>query len=75
MEAERQKNLTAAIEKLQYEHKELQHKTEEQRKLAHQQELKKLLEQHATEISEIKKKQWVIKYFISVIIVCIMFLY
>lgn len=65
MEAERQKNLTTAIEKLQYEHKELQRKTEEQRKLTHQQELKKLLEQHATEISEIKKKQWVIEYFIS----------
>lgn len=65
MEAERQKNLTTAIEKLQYEHKELQRKTEEQRKSAHQQELKKLLEQHATEISEIKKKQWVIEYFIS----------
>lgn len=65
MEAERQKNLTTAIEKLQYEHKELQRKTEEQRKLTHQQELKKLLEQHATEISEIKKKQWVIEHFIS----------
>lgn len=62
MEAERQKNLSSAIEKLQFEHKELLRKTEEQRKLAHQQELKKLIEQHATEISEIKKKQWVIKF-------------
>ncbi|KFM77504.1 Zinc finger MYND domain-containing protein 11, partial [Stegodyphus mimosarum] len=57
MENEKQKNLTAAVEKLQQDHKEALRKMEEQKKTAHQQEIRKLIEQHNLEISEIKKKQ------------------
>lgn len=59
MEAEKQKSMSSAIEKLQQEHKEVQRKAEATRKEAHELQIMKLVDQHRLEISETKKKQWV----------------
>lgn len=59
MEAEKQKSLSSAVEKLQQEHKEAQRKAEAARKEAHELQIMKMVDQHRLEISETKKKQWV----------------
>ncbi|KAG8197419.1 hypothetical protein JTE90_014904 [Oedothorax gibbosus] len=58
LEAEKQKSVSAAVDKLKREHKEAQRKAEESRKEAHELQVVKMIEQHRLEISETKKKQW-----------------
>ncbi|XP_054712377.1 zinc finger MYND domain-containing protein 11-like [Uloborus diversus] len=54
LEAERQRELATTLEKVRRERREL----EQQLQLTHEKEICKLTEQHSTEISECKKKQW-----------------
>lgn len=58
VEEEKQKTMAIAMEKFHKDLAEVQRKTDEEHQLSHQQQIRKLMEQHQQEISETKKKQW-----------------